>query len=88
MYNDRKWNVKWVFSVKVRDTDFQTFTRSKTFQNFINPASEVDVKLCIMTGNEMLNEFLVSNRSFRLLGVKASSFKESDLTQTTLFDFV
>ncbi len=75
-------------TIKIRDSDFQTFTRSKTFQNFINPTSEEDVKLCIMTGNEMLNEFLVSNRSFRLLGVKASSFKESDLSQTSLFDFV
>ena len=75
-------------SIKIRDSTFQTYTRSKSFQYFINPSIEDDIKRCIITGNEMLNEFLVENRAFRLLGVKASNFKESDLFQTSLFDFI
>ena len=75
-------------TIKIRDSNFQTFTRSKTFQYFINPAEEEDVKKCVITGNELLNEFLVENKSFRLLGIKASNFNESALTQTSLFDFV
>lgn len=74
-------------TIKVRDNNFQTFTRSKSFQYFINPASEEDIKNLVSLGNELLNEFLTADRQFRLLGVKASNFRESDLTQTSLTDF-
>lgn len=76
-------------SIKIRDSTFQTFTRSKTFPYFINPENDEDLKLCIMTGNDLLNEFLDdSDRKFRLLGIKASNFKESDLIQSSLLDFI
>ena len=76
-------------TIKVRDSTFQTFTRSKTFQYFINPANEDDIKLLIATSNDLLNEFLTDDeKKFRLLGIKASNFKESDLIQTSLHDFV
>ena len=76
-------------TIKVRDSTFKTFTRSKTFQYFINPANEEDIKLCITTSNELLNEFFTDDeKKFRLLGIKASNFKESDLIQTSLHDFV
>ena len=76
-------------SIKIRDSTFQTFTRSKTFQYFINPDNPEDLKLCVATGNDLLNEFLdESDRKFRLLGIKASNFKESDLIQSSLFDYL
>ena len=74
-------------TIKVRDNNFQTYTRGKSFQYFIDPSREEDVKTLIFLGNKLLNEFLNDDKQFRLLGVKASNFRESDLTQTSLEDF-
>lgn len=76
-------------TLKIRDANFQTYTRSRTFQYFLDPSKVIDTKLAILTANEMLNEFLEeSDRKFRLLGIKASTFKESDLIQKSLMDYV
>ena len=76
-------------TLKIRDSNFQTFTRSKTFQYFINPEKVIDVKLAIITANDLLNEFLLEDeRRYRLLGIKASNFKVNDLIQTSIFDYI
>ena len=76
-------------SLKIRDSDFQTYTRSRTFQYFLDPSKVIDSKLAILTVNELLNEFLIDNdRRFRLLGIKASNFKENNLIQKSLIDYI
>jgi DNA polymerase IV (DinB-like DNA polymerase) len=75
-------------TLKIRNSYFQTYTRSKTFQYYINPNKDEDIKLCIVTANEFLNEFLNDDNKFRLMGIKASNFKESDKIQSSLLDFV
>lgn len=87
LMKDLKGDCFKTLTIKIRDTNFQTFTRSKTFQYYINPRNEEDVKKMIIISNELLNEFLNEDKEFRLLGVKASNFNESDYTQSSLFDF-
>jgi nucleotidyltransferase/DNA polymerase involved in DNA repair len=79
------------FSIKVRFSDFKTATRSRTFISYIQPKEENSIRICLLTANELFNEFLGSKNnspSFRLLGVKASNFSNHELAQRTLFDFL
>ena len=71
-------------TIKVRNKYFGTFTRSKSFPNYINSNDELTKKKLLIIANELLNEFLIDDQEFRLIGVKISNFKENKLIQSNL----
>ena len=73
-------------SIKIRYANFKTYTRSKTFLNYV---SANDIMVIQETVLEMLEEFINNIESgFRLLGVRASNFKQFGLKQQSLKDFI
>ncbi len=66
-------------SIKLRYSDFQTFTRSKT----VNPTN--DDKIIFDIASELLNKMNKRRAGIRLIGVALSNFKDST-DQLNLFD--
>ena len=73
-------------SIKVRYANFKTYTRSKTLLNYVTAKDFKSVQEIVQ---ELFEEFLTNiNGGFRLLGVRASNFKQSKLKQQSLNNFV
>ena len=66
-------------TVKLRLSDFTTFTRATTLASPVNDASSIQ-----QTAQHLLNRELLPRRRFRLLGVGVSNF--GDTEQLPLFD--
>ena len=77
-------------TIKLRDEDFKTITRSFSFDFFLNPSNESHKRDCIKKANELINISFneLKNRKFRLLGVKASNFKINTIVQRSVKDFI
>ncbi|OLS16884.1 MAG: DNA polymerase IV [Candidatus Heimdallarchaeota archaeon LC_3] len=72
-------------SIKVRLSNFKTFTRSKSFVRYL---TDIDEELIFESIFEMFEEFLKkSNSKFRLLGVRFSNFKGKSTQQKPLTDY-
>lgn len=76
------------FSIKVRDQSFNTFSRSRSFPSPLPANNQRTLGLCLVTANELLEEFLSGEKRFRLLGVKASNFAAGQHTQRRLTEFL
>lgn len=89
LLNDLKDNLFKTLTIKLRDHNFKTTTRSFSFDFYINPADEKHKRLIIQKGNELLSKSFDDHEKekFRLLGVKASNFR-SGITQKSLQDFI
>jgi DNA polymerase IV (DinB-like DNA polymerase) len=78
-------------TVKLRDENFRTITRSFSFEFYINPKNSDHQRSCIKKANELLNDLFseLKHRKFRLLGIKASNFKTSSKkVQKSVKDFL
>jgi nucleotidyltransferase/DNA polymerase involved in DNA repair len=73
-------------SIKVRLSNFKTFTRSKSFTRYLK---KEDQDLIIETVYDLFEEFLKkSNNKFRLLGVRFSNFKVASRQQKILTEYL
>lgn len=70
-------------TLKIRDEDFETFTRSFSF---LYPLQ--NQKLALEHILELYTEFQEINKKIRLVGVKISNFSNCQTFQTDLFQFI
>ncbi|MFO8017211.1 MAG: DNA polymerase IV [Promethearchaeia archaeon] len=70
-------------TLKVRNEDFETFTRSSSF---LYPLR--NQKLVLNQILELYQEFHEINKKIRLVGVKISNFSECETFQTNLLNFI
>jgi len=68
-------------TIKVRYSDFRTYTRAKTLS-----AATTDIKSIKKASSELMNEFIGTGK-FRLIGVGVSKLEKIDERQTLLSDF-
>lgn len=67
-------------TLKIKDENFKTQTRSRTLMSHIDSFDEI-----FEVGNSLLNEFDIKDK-IRLLGLSASNLISSDLKQLSFFD--
>ena len=68
-------------TVKLRDENFHTRTRSKTFERYIDDPDRIRE-----TSHRLLPEF-PEGLKFRLIGLKLSGFEPKGSRQTTIGEF-
>ena len=69
-------------SIKVRQADFNTFTRARTLDHDTRDSDTIRLVSC-----ELAREFF-DGRKIRLLGIRLSNLGKNKLRQTTLDDFI
>jgi nucleotidyltransferase/DNA polymerase involved in DNA repair len=67
--------------LKLRFDDFTTFTRRKTLNNYTNSTEEL-----FLRGKQLMQEFLITERPIRLIGIGVSNLRAQKGIQTSIWD--